>query len=74
MPALRRRVTGRQGRDATTIVKALTMPYYTALVTLLAVALYFFLATRVAVARRKFGVKHPAVTGDPTLSESSVRT
>lgn len=46
-------------------MKALKMPYYTALVTLLAVALYFFLATRVAVARGKFGVKHPAVTGDP---------
>jgi glutathione S-transferase len=40
------------------------MPYYTAVVTLLAVALYFFLATRVAVARGKFGVKHPATTGN----------
>jgi hypothetical protein len=29
------------------------MPYYTAIVTLLAVAYYFFLATRVAVARGK---------------------
>jgi glutathione S-transferase len=41
------------------------MPHYTAIVTLLAVALYFFLATRVAVARGKFGVKLPAITGDP---------
>src|SRR5579862_6670117 len=41
------------------------MPYYTAIVTLLAVAFYFFLATRVAVARVKFGVKHPATTGNP---------
>jgi glutathione S-transferase len=41
------------------------MPNYTAFVTLLAVALYFFLATRVAVARVKFGVKHPATTGNP---------
>jgi glutathione S-transferase len=41
------------------------MPHYTALVTLLAVALYFFLATRVAVARRNFNVKHPATTGNP---------
>ena len=41
------------------------MPYYTAIVTLLAVALYFFLATRVAVARVKFNVRHPATTGDP---------
>ena len=40
------------------------MPYYTAIVTLLAVALYFFLATRVAVARGKFGVKLPATTGN----------
>lgn len=41
------------------------MPYYTAIVTLLAVALYFFMATRVAVARRRFSVKHPATTGNP---------
>jgi glutathione S-transferase len=42
-----------------------TLPNYTAIVTLLAIALYFFLATRVAVARVKFGVKHPAITGNP---------
>jgi glutathione S-transferase len=41
------------------------MPTYTALVTLLAVALYFFIATRVAVARVKYGVKLPATSGDP---------
>jgi glutathione S-transferase len=41
------------------------MPSYTAIVTLLAVALYFFLATRVAVARGKFGVKLPATAGNP---------
>jgi glutathione S-transferase len=41
------------------------MPLYTPLVTLLAIAYYFFLATRVAVARRKFNVKHPATTGSP---------
>jgi glutathione S-transferase len=40
------------------------MPNYTAIVTLLAIALYFFLATRVAAARGKFGVKHPATTGN----------
>jgi glutathione S-transferase len=40
------------------------MPYYTAIVTLLVVALYFFLATRVAVARGKFDVKLPATTGN----------
>ena len=41
------------------------MPNYTAVITLLAIALYFFLATRVAVARGKFGVRHPATTGNP---------
>lgn len=41
------------------------MPYYTAIVTLLAVALYFFLATRVALARGKFKVELPATTGNP---------
>jgi glutathione S-transferase len=41
------------------------VPHYTAAVTLLAIALYFFLATRVALARGKFKIKHPAITGDP---------
>jgi glutathione S-transferase len=41
------------------------MPYYTAIVTLLAVALYFVLATQVAAARGKFNVNLPATTGDP---------
>src|ERR1700721_4479870 len=39
-------------------------PIFTAIVTLLAIALYFFLATRVAVARVKFGVKLPATSGN----------
>src|SRR2546430_2383398 len=43
----------------------LIMPHYTAIVTLLAVGFYFFLATRVAVARGKYNVKHPATTGNP---------
>jgi hypothetical protein len=42
----------------------IVMPYYTAIVTLLAVAFHFFLATRVAVARGKFDVKLPATTGN----------
>jgi glutathione S-transferase len=41
------------------------MAYYTAIITLLAVVFYFFLATRVAVARGKFGVRLPATTGNP---------
>src|SRR5437867_7975491 len=43
------------------------MPQYTALVTLLAIAFYFFLATQVARARVKFSVKHPATTGHPVF-------
>jgi glutathione S-transferase len=41
------------------------MPYYTSIVTLLAVAFYFFLATRVAAAHGKFKVQLPAMTGNP---------
>ncbi len=39
-------------------------PVYTPIVALLAIALYFFFATRVAVARVKYGVRHPAITGN----------
>ena len=41
------------------------MPHYTALVTLLAVALYFYTGLLVAKARQKYGVKAPATTGNP---------
>jgi glutathione S-transferase len=41
------------------------MPHYTAIVTLLAVLLYFFIATRVAAAHGKFNVKLPAMIGNP---------
>lgn len=41
------------------------MPKYAAVVTLLAIALYFFMATQVAVAHRRFDVKLPAMTGHP---------
>lgn len=40
------------------------MPNYTAVVTLLALALHFFLATRVAAARGRLGVPLPATTGN----------
>jgi glutathione S-transferase len=40
------------------------MPHFTALVTLLAVALYFYTGLRVAKARQKFGVKAPATVGN----------
>ncbi len=41
------------------------MPHYTAIVTLLAVLLYFYTGLLVARARAKFGVKAPAITGHP---------
>jgi glutathione S-transferase len=41
------------------------MPKYTAVVTIFAVLLYFFVASRVPLARRKFGVKLPAISGNP---------
>ena len=39
------------------------MPHYTAIVTMLAVALYFWTGLAVANARQKFGVVVPATTG-----------
>jgi glutathione S-transferase len=41
------------------------MFHFTALVTCLAVALYFFTSIRVAKARAAFGIKAPAISGDP---------
>jgi glutathione S-transferase len=41
------------------------MTKLTALVTLLALLLYFWMGLRVGQARRKFGVKPPATTGNP---------
>jgi glutathione S-transferase len=41
------------------------MYHYTALVTLLAIAFYFFTSTRVARARYKYDVKLPAISGNP---------
>lgn len=52
-------------KDINPLNEVILMPHYTAIVTLLAVALYFFLATRVAVAHGKFGVKLPAMAGNP---------
>ena len=40
------------------------MPYYTAIATLLVVALYFVFATQVAAAHGRFNIKLPATTGD----------
>jgi glutathione S-transferase len=42
----------------------MSLPLYTALVTLLTVALYFSFALRVAMARGKFGVPLPATSGN----------
>jgi glutathione S-transferase len=41
------------------------MFHFTALVTCLAIALYFFTSIRVAKARQAFGIKAPAITGNP---------
>jgi len=41
------------------------MFHFTALVTCLAIALYFFTSIRVAKARAAFSIKAPAITGDP---------
>jgi glutathione S-transferase len=41
------------------------MFHFTALVTLFVIAFYFFTTTRVAKARAKFGIKAPAITGNP---------
>jgi glutathione S-transferase len=40
------------------------MPHYSALVTLLAIALYFYTGLLVARARQKFGVRAPAIAGN----------
>jgi glutathione S-transferase len=48
----------------------LLMPHFTALVTLLALILYFWLGFRVAQARAKFGVKAPATTGHPDFERT----
>jgi glutathione S-transferase len=41
------------------------MPQYTSVVTVVVVLFYFFVATRVPLARRKFDVRLPAITGHP---------
>jgi glutathione S-transferase len=41
------------------------MFHFTALVTCLSIALYFFTSIRVAKARAAFDIKAPAITGDP---------
>ena len=41
------------------------MYHFTALVTCLAILFYFFTCTRVARARIAYGVKLPAISGDP---------
>jgi glutathione S-transferase len=43
----------------------MVMPKYTALVTLLALILYFWLSLNVARARGKYGIKAPAIAGNP---------
>jgi glutathione S-transferase len=40
---------------------------FTALVTCLSIALYFFTAIRVSKARAAFGIRAPAISGDPAF-------
>jgi glutathione S-transferase len=42
-----------------------TMPHWTALVTVLAILFYFYTGYGVTVARRKFSVRAPAISGNP---------
>jgi uncharacterized membrane protein YecN with MAPEG domain len=47
------------------------MPFHaTAIVTLLSLAVYFWMATEVARARRRAGIVAPAMTGDATLERT----
>ena len=41
------------------------MPQYTSIVTMIVVLFYFFIATRVPLARRKYNVQLPAINGHP---------
>ena len=49
------------------------MYHLTALVTLLAVLVYFYSSILVSRARGKFGVKLPAISGNPDLSACFAR-
>jgi len=44
--------------------------FYVALVTLLTVAVYFWMATQVARTRQRVGILPPAMTGDPVLERT----
>jgi glutathione S-transferase len=44
--------------------------FYVALVTLLAAAVYFWMATQVARTRQRVGILPPAMTGDPVLERT----
>lgn len=46
------------------------MPHWTVLVTLLAIALYFYTGIRVAQARMRTGIKAPATTGHPDFERA----
>jgi glutathione S-transferase len=48
----------------------MTAHIYVAIVTLLALLLYSWMGTQVSVARRKSGVRAPAMTGDPLLERT----
>src|SRR4051812_35570167 len=47
------------------IVRGLTLFHFTALVTCLAMLFYFYTSLRVGKARATFGIKAPAISGNP---------
>ena len=49
------------------------MYHYTAIVTLLAIAVYFYSSILVSRARGKFGVKLPAISGNPDFERCFAR-
>ena len=46
------------------------MPHYTALITILAILLYFYMGLAVGMARQKFGVAAPATSGNPDFERA----
>ncbi len=61
----RHRLPGIDGVLGAPHEEEIPMLHYTAIVTCLAVAFYFFTSTQVARARVRLGVKLPAITGNP---------
>jgi glutathione S-transferase len=46
-------------------------PFWSGVITLLAIVLYQYMGARVGILRGKLGIKAPATTGDPTFERAS---